>query len=411
MVLCSPDRPGAPKLDRRRLLGGGITLTTAVAGITPFSSGPSLASAQTPTSAFDPASFSITLDPIVDGLDRPVGFVDANDGTGRFFIVEQGGLVRIWTDGAVSDAPLLDISDRLSRGNEQGLLSIALHPKFPENQQCFIDYTDQDGNTQIERWRISGHDPNTADPGSAETILTVEQPFPNHNGGLLLFGPDDKLYIGLGDGGSQGDPNGNGQNLGTLLATILRIDIDSADDGLAYAIPPDNPFVSQQGARGEIWAYGLRNPWRFSFDRETGDCFIGDVGQDTYEEISFAPAGASGVDFGWSVLEADSCYRADGCDQTGLTPPIFSYTHAEGGCSVTGGNVYRGKASPSLRGVYLCADYCTGYLWGLGRGADGGWLASAPVETGLNPSSFAEDASGELSLVDLNGTIYRISAG
>jgi len=219
-----------------------------------------------------------------------------------------------------------------------------------------------------------------------------------------LFGPDGYLYIGFGDGGSGGDPHGNGQNLNTLLGKILRIDVDHAEGDQAYGIPKDNPFVGQDGARGEIWAYGLRNPWRFSFDRETGDLYIADVGQGQYEEADFAPAGKAGLNFGWVIMEGPHCYQQENCDQTGLTMPFFSYTH-DFGCSITGGYLYRGKAIKELVGGYLAADYCSGNVWAVNPETG---EATAPMQSGASVSSFAEDAEGELYLVDLNGAIYKI---
>jgi glucose/arabinose dehydrogenase len=356
-------------------------------------------------SEFDPSTFALNTQLLVDGLTSPVQLVDANDGTGRMFIVQKTGQVLIFKDGAVASKPFLDISGHVSGSSEQGLLSIALHPKFKENGTFFIDYTDRNGNSQIERWAVSKDNPDVADPDSATTILEQDQPFPNHNGGLLLFGPDNYLYTGFGDGGSGGDPEGNGQDLGVLLGKILRIDVDHTVEDLPYAIPSDNPFINRNDARSEIWAYGLRNPWRFSFDRETGDLYIADVGQGQYEEADFNPAGKGGLNFGWVITEGPHCYEQDTCDQTGLTLPFFSYTHQEGGCSITGGYVYRGNAIPSLSGAYLAGDYCSGLVWAVNPETG---AASAPVETNLSISSFAEDAEGELYLIDLNGAIYKI---
>ena len=355
-------------------------------------------------SSFDPNAYTLHTTKVVDGLDAPLDLVDANDGSGRMFIVEKGGRVLILRDGQVQPDPFLDISSQVSSSSEQGLLSIALHPDFKDNGAFFIDYTDVDGNSQIERWTVSKDNPDVADPSSAETILSQDQPFPNHNGGLLMFGPDGYLYIGFGDGGSGGDPHGNGQNLDTLLGKILRIDVDHTDGDLPYAIPRDNPFVGQEGARGEIWAYGLRNPWRFSFDRETGDLYIADVGQGQYEEADFAPAGKGGLNFGWVIMEGPHCYQQENCDQTGLTMPFFSYTH-DFGCSITGGYLYRGKAIKELIGGYLAADYCSGNVWAINPETG---AATAPMQSGASVSSFAEDAEGELYLIDLNGAIYKI---
>jgi glucose/arabinose dehydrogenase len=365
------------------------------------------AMAQEP-SEFDPASFSVGFDLVADGFSRPVQAVDPGDGTGRLFVVEQSGTIRILQDGAPVETPFLDISGEVSQGNEQGLLSMAFHPKFAENGAFFIDYTDVEGNTQVERRTVSADDPNVADPESKTTLLTVDQPYPNHNGGLLLFGPDSYLYIGLGDGGSQGDPNNNGQDLGTLLGSILRIDVDSGDP---YAIPEDNPFVGQEDVAEEIWAFGLRNPWRFSFDRETRDLYIGDVGGSAYEEIDILPAGESGTNFGWVLMEGSECYGGGTeCDMDGLELPIYEYSH-DFGCSVVGGYVYRGEAILELQGVYLFADYCSGLTWGMGHDADGKWVASEPIETGISISSFSEDPNGELYVTDLNGGVYRVVAG
>jgi glucose/arabinose dehydrogenase len=353
----------------------------------------------------DSPEFAFQTELLVDGLTAPVQLVHANDGSGRMFIVQKGGQVLVLKDGEVLPEPLLDISGQISTGSEQGLLSIALHPDFAENGAFFIDYTDNEGNSQIERWQISADNPDRADPESTVMLLSVDQPYANHNGGLLLFGPDGYLYIGFGDGGSGGDPEGNAQNLGTLLGKILRIDVDGTEEDLPYAIPDDNPFLDRDDARSEIWAYGLRNPWRFSFDRDTGDLYIGDVGQNAIEEADLAPAGQGGLNFGWVILEGPTCFLEEDCDQTGLTPPFFWYNQDDGGCSITGGYVYRGEAIPDLTGAYLVGDYCSGYLWVVDPESG---EASAPIETEISISSFAEDADGELYLVDLGGAIYKI---
>jgi glucose/arabinose dehydrogenase len=353
---------------------------------------------------FDPSAATWNLEPVVEGLNQPLHMVDANDGNGRFFVVLKGGQVLILKDGEVQETPFLDISGQVSTGSEQGLLSMALHPDFAENGTFFIDYTDVDGHSNIERWQVSADDPDVADPESAETILFQEQPYANHNGGLVLFGPDGFLYIGFGDGGSQGDPDGNGQNLGVLLGKILRIDVDNAEGDMPYAFPSDNPYLDRDDARSEVWLHGLRNPWRFSFDRETGDLVIADVGGGLYEEVTVAPAGESGLNLGWPVTEGPECRNEGECDQSGITQPIFAYQH-DFGCSITGGYVYRGTAIESLYGGYLVGDYCSGLVWVVDPATG---AASDPVETGLSISSFAEDASGELYIVDLNGGIYRV---
>lgn len=348
---------------------------------------------------------SIGFERIYDGLNRPVGYVDVHDGSGRFFIVEQDGRILVSVGGDLLGDPLLDLSDQVSSGSEQGLLGIALDPGFSENGRVFVSYTDQDGNSQIVRYIIAADEPNRLDPESAFTILSLDQPRPNHNGGDIKFGPDGYLYIALGDGGGQGDPEDNAQNPAVLFAKILRIDVSG--DQEPYGIPPDNPFVDDPSFAPETFAWGFRNPWRFSFDRETGDLWIGDVGQNDIEEIDLVPAGTSGQNFGWPVLEGNECYQDPGCDPSAYTAPVDQYTH-DYGCSVTGGYVYRGSAIPDLVGTYLFADYCTGYLWGLVPNGDGTFTATDHIETEMNPSSFAEDSSGELYLVDLGGSIARM---
>lgn len=347
----------------------------------------------------------ITFERIFDDLNSPVGYVDAHDGSGRFFILEQGGRILVSIAGEMRSTPFLDISDQVSTGSEQGLLGMALDPGFAENGRVFVSYTDVEGNSQIVRYTVSADDRNRLDTDSAFTILSLEQPRPNHNGGDIHFGPDGFLYLGFGDGGGQGDPEGNSQNPGVLFAKILRIDVSGAEE--PYGIPSDNPYVDDSSFVPETFAWGLRNPWRFSFDRETGDLWIGDVGQNDIEEIDLVPAGTSGQNFGWNVLEGNECYAEPDCDPSAYTAPVDQYTH-DYGCSVTGGYVYRGTAIPGLVGTYLFADYCTGYLWGLIPNGDGTYVATDFIETGMNPSSFAQDASGELYVVDLAGSISRI---
>ena len=351
---------------------------------------------------------ALTFEPVFDGLSNPVDYIDATDGSGRFFIVEQGGRILISVGGELLDTPLLDLSDMISTGSEQGLLGLALDPGFGDNGRVFVSYTDTDGNSQIVRYTVDATDANRLDPASATTILSLDQPYPNHNGGNIIFGPDGYLYLGFGDGGGQGDPNRRAQDPGVLYAKILRIDVSG--DQEPYGIPADNPFVDDPGFAPETFAWGFRNPWRFTFDRETGDLWIGDVGQNKIEEIDLIPAGTSGQNFGWPIMEGTECYGADTCDQSGLTAPVDQYTH-DYGCSVTGGYVYRGSALPDLVGAYLFADYCSRSLWGLLPNNDGTWTATESIETNLNISSFAQDASGELYLLDLNGGIYRIVAG
>ena len=342
-----------------------------------------------------PDSNNYAWETVVSGLVRPVNLQNAGDGSGRLFIIEKVGRIRIVQDGNLLDYPYLDITDRVgSGGNEQGLLGLAFHPNYKVNGLFFVNYTDKNGNTVIARYRVTG-DPNVADPNGETVLLHVDQPFPNHNGGMLAFGPDGYLYAGLGDGGSAGDPFGNGQKTNTFLGKILRLDVDSNEP---YGIPPDNPFGN------EIWAYGLRNPWRFSFDRDTGDLYIGDVGQNAWEEIDYVPAGTpGGMNFGWNILEGTHPYS--GGSQNGLTPPIAEYSHSQG-CSVTGGYVYRGSM-PEWNGVYLYGDYCSGTVWGLIH-SDGGWQNQVLFDSVGNITSFGQDEAGEIYLVLDGGQILRL---
>jgi glucose/arabinose dehydrogenase len=327
-------------------------------------------------------------------------------------VVEQTGRIKIVTaKGRVSPDAFLDVSDRIVAGGEQGLLGLAFDPGFADNGRFYVNYTNGDGNTVVARYRVSD-DPDRADPGTAEVILTVDQPYGNHNGGHLAFGPDGYLYVGLGDGGSGGDPHGHGQNTETLLGAILRLDVSGSS---GYTIPNDNPFAGGggggnggSGGAPEIWAYGLRNPWRFSFDRTTGDLWIGDVGQEELEEIDRAPAGTGGLNFGWNVMEGDACYGSS-CDRDGLEMPVTQYSH-DSGCSVTGGHVYRGEDHPILTGGYLFADYCSGLLWVIEAKGHKGEPKLA-LETGRSVSSFGESEDGELFLVDIGaGELLQVTA-
>ena len=348
-----------------------------------------------------PASFpdvaNYTWRTLAEGLQRPTDIQNAGDGSGRLFIVEQHGRILVYQNGSILPAPFLDIVSEVgSSGNEQGLLGLAFHPNYRENGLFFVNYTDRNGNTVIARFHVSS-DPNLADAASEKRILAAEQPFPNHNGGVLAFGPDGYLYAGLGDGGSQGDPFGNAQRTDVLLGKILRLDVDSGDP---YAIPASNPFGN------EVWAYGLRNPWRLSFDRLTHDLYIGDVGQSTWEEIDFLPAGsAGGANFGWNTLEGNHPYKGSG--QPGLVAPVAEYSHSEGGCSVSGGYVYRGQSLPEWQGIYLYGDFCTGIIWGLIR-TGGTWQSQLLFDTSLSISSFGVDEAGELYIANLQGMILRL---
>ncbi len=328
---------------------------------------------------------------------RPVDVQDPGDG--RLFVVQQQGMILVYQDGAVSPEPFLDIRDRVGAvANEQGLLGLALHPHYASNGLFFVDYTDLNGDTVISRFQVSG-DPNRADPAGETILIQFDQPYANHNGGGMVFGPDGYLYIGTGDGGSAGDPHGNAQRLDTFLGKILRIDVDHGDP---YSIPPDNPFPS----RPEIWAYGLRNPWRFTFDPLTGDLYIADVGQNAWEEVNFQPAGAAGgANYGWNILEGAHPYA--GGETLGLTLPVAEYSH-DLGCSISGGPVARDPSLPEWTGVYLYGDYCSGLIWGLVRDPSGAWQSAVLFETGFRISSFAQGRRGEIYLLDLSGGLYRL---
>jgi glucose/arabinose dehydrogenase len=357
------------------------------------------------TSLPDPSGYSWQV--VVSGLQRPLDLQSPRDGSGRLFVVEQPGLIRVLQDNQLLPEPFLDIRDRVgSGGSEQGLLGLAFHPQVAQNGFFFLNYTDRSGDTVIARYSISPGNPNQADPGSERILLQVDQPYANHNGGQVAFGPDGYLYIALGDGGSGGDPQGNGQSTNTLLGKLLRIDVDN---GERYAIPADNPFVTQ-GGLPEIWAYGLRNPWRFSFDRATGDVYIADVGQNAWEEINFWPAGAAaGANFGWDIREGAHPFEGNAPAGVELVDPVAEYPHPTG-CSVTGGYVYRGQALPDMQGVYLYSDFCSGKVWGLLRLPDGSWQNSVLFETGLRVSSFGLDEAGEIYLVDQsNGSVSLLS--
>jgi glucose/arabinose dehydrogenase len=343
------------------------------------------------------AENGVDLQLVVGGLRQPLFVIHAGDASGRLFVVEQAGRVLILKDGALVEQPFLDLGERVRSGGERGLLGLAFHPDFASNGRFFVDYTrEPDGATVIAELRATSANPDRAEP-QQRVLLTVEQPFANHNGGMIGFGPDGLLYIGLGDGGSAGDPGNRAQNPDQLLGKILRIDVD---DGQPYAIPADNPFA-EGGGRPEIYALGLRNPWRFSFDPADGRLWVGDVGQNRIEEIDIVERGGN---YGWRLMEGRSCYRpASGCERSGLQLPVAEYQHRQGRCSITGGYVYRGSAVPELVGTYLFADYCSGEIFRLRQGE-----ASVLLDTDLRIASFGEDATGELYVVDLGGAVYRI---
>jgi glucose/arabinose dehydrogenase len=354
---------------------------------------------------------SLSLRPLAEGLEMPVLVSGDGTGSGRLYAVEQVGRIRIISpDGELRGEPFLDISERLVAGGERGLLGLAFHPDHAANGRLFVDYTRaQDGATVIAEYRSDG---DAVDPASERILLVIPQPDTNHNGGMLAFDRDGMLLVGMGDGGGAGDPGDFAQDPRALLGKLLRLDVDGTPP---YAIPADNPFADGVTAAPEIWALGLRNPWRFSVDRETGDVWIGDVGQGTREEIDVIPAGQGGLDFGWDITEGDGCYEAAECDTEGLTWPLVSIGHDSGVCSVVGGHVYRGTRYPALAGSYVFSDYCSGDLWVLPAAADAA-AAGAQVEPLLAGShdgrivSFGEDDAGELYVVDHGGTILRLES-
>jgi glucose/arabinose dehydrogenase len=350
--------------------------------------------------------------PAIAGLQNPVDIANARDGSGRLFIVEQPGRIRVAKNGQLTAAPFLDLTALVQFGGEQGLLGLAFHPQFRDNGLFFVNYTRRpDGATVVAGYRVSTTDPDRADPASVVQLLLIPQPFANHNGGAVKFGPDGYLYVATGDGGSANDPGNRAQNTFEWLGKLLRIDVDR---GALYAIPPDNPFANGIAGRTEVWAYGLRNPWRISFDRQTGDLYIADVGQNAVEEVDFVAAGTgAGTNFGWHVMEGSQCTALGGgpaCGSATLVPPVIEYTHAFG-CSITGGGVYRGTQAPALFGRYLYGDYCSGTLWSAARDEQGVWRTRQELATGFAITTFGEDEAGELYVANANdGTVYRIVA-
>jgi glucose/arabinose dehydrogenase len=348
----------------------------------------------------------VALLPIATGLNQPVALTHAGDT--RLFITEQGGTIRIYDALGLRTTPFLDIRSIVLAGGERGLLSVAFHPHYRDNGLFFVYYTNRNGDNSIARYKVSSTDPDRADATSATILLTISHPdFANHNGGQLQFGPDGFLYIGTGDGGSGGDPSNHAQDLSQLLGKLLRIDVDH---GTPYAIPPSNPFVNRTGARGEIWAYGLRNPWRYTFDRATGDMWIGDVGQNIFEEIDLQPATSiGGENYGWRRMEGFHCFNpSTNCTDPSFTMPVLEYQHTGGACSITGGYRYRGTQVPALNGAYLYGDYCTGTIWTATQ-SNGNWFPKVLFQTSLNISSFGEDLSGELYVLDVaGGKVYKM---
>ena len=358
---------------------------------------------------FNPALTTVRLDKVLGSLASPTDAKPANDGSGRLFVVEKAGTIHIVRNGALLPTPYLSITPLVrSAESERGLLGVAFHPKYKTNGQFYVYYTENTGDLIIARYKVSSN-PDVADPNSGQELLRIaHRSAANHNGGNLVFGPDGYLYIGTGDGGGSGDTYGNSQNSNALLAKLLRIDVDS---GSPYGIPKDNPFVNRAGFRPEIWAWGLRNPWRFSFDRVTNDLFIADVGQNTYEEVDFQPASSmGGENYGWNKMEATHCFPPGApCSAAGFVLPVAEYAHGGGDCSITGGYIYRGTAQPALNGAYFFADYCTGHFWSLVRSADGTWQMTDQLKAGFAISSFAQDEAGEIYVLNIgDGEMYHV---
>jgi glucose/arabinose dehydrogenase len=357
-----------------------------------------------------PSPVTVTLTPVVSGLNAPLGLQDVNDGTGRLFVLQQAGTIRIIQNGALVATPFLDITPRVTSGGETGLLGLAFHPAYAQNGRFFVHYDRTVGGqlqSVISEFARSATDPNAADPNSERILLTVNQPFPNHKGGQMNFGPDGFLYIGLGDGGSEDDPQGNGQNTNTMLAKLLRIDVNTTSPGKQYGIPADNPFV-HGGGLPEIFAFGLRNPWRFSFDTATGRLFVGDVGQDKFEEVDLV---SRGDNLGWNIMEGMHCFNPPtGCNMTGLKLPIAEYDHSEGN-AVMGGYVYHGTAIPSLQNMYVFGDFGSGTIWTLTETTPGQFTRNTlMLKTGHSITSFGQDTAGEIYVVDFSGTVFKLTA-
>jgi glucose/arabinose dehydrogenase len=408
-----------------KILTSAILLTNMACQIVPI---PAVLSSE-PSVISWPA---ITLNEVISGLDHPVHITHAGDGSGRLFVVEKSGRIKVYHDSIYLNT-FLDIHSKVSTTSEQGLLSVVFPPGYATSGLFFVNYTNLAGDTVIARYQVSAN-PNLADTNSEVVLITIDQPYQNHNGGQMAFGPDGYLYIGMGDGGSSGDPANRSQNPAELLGKILRIDVGKSyapvvfppgsnhfylpavyhsSSGLPYIIPPDNPYVNMPGYRPEIWAMGLRNPWRFSFDRVTGDLYIADVGQNAWEEVDFQPVTSSGGEnYGWRILEGTHCYNpSSGCiPPTGYSAPILEYAHGiddSNGCSITGGFVYRGSEYPGMQGFYFYGDFCKGKIWGAANNS--GWQTSLLTAAPFMISSFGEDEAGEIYIADYgNGRIYHI---
>jgi glucose/arabinose dehydrogenase len=396
----------------RRLLS--ILATASLLFLTAAPATTAVATIGTSSATITPQVVGPALPTIASGLSKPVLVTNAGDGSGRLFVVEQTGRIRVIDGGVLLSKPFLDLSASVSRGGEQGLLGLAFHPSYETNGKFYVDFTTTSGDTAINEYRVSA-DANVADRSTGRRIITIAQPYANHNGGNIAFGPDGYLYIGMGDGGSAGDPGNRAQNVNSLLGKMLRIDINGKSGALQYRIPSGNPYIGKTG-RDEIWSRGLRNPWRWSFDRLTGDLWIGDVGQNRYEEIdrSLVTDRASrgrGVNYGWRTIEGRACYRpATGCSTAGTVLPVLAYNHSSGDCSVIGGYVYRGSVSTTLAGRYLFADFCSGRIWSISRTVKAPAHRALFLDTGLNITSFGEGEDGELYVTSTDGRVRHIVA-
>lgn len=350
---------------------------------------------------------------ISSGLSSPVDITNAGDGTNRLFIVEQGGSIRVWRSGSLLPTPFLNISAIITGGGERGLLSLAFHPDYETNRYFFVYYTNLSGDITIARYRADALNPDIADPLSGVVLLSIPKPFANHNGGDLNFGPDGYLYFGTGDGGSGGDPNNFAQNGLSLLGKMIRIDVNNFSTPPYYSIPADNPYLSDPAVDDHIWSLGLRNPWRWSFDRLTNDMWIADVGQGSWEEVNYRPSGnTGGLNYGWRCYEGNAAYNNAGClPQASYSSPIFAYPHvfATGGFSITGGFVYRGAEYPVLQGYYICADYVSGNVWLINPDGVGGWITRRQAGLPGSISAFGEAEDGTLYAVSLSGPVYKIN--
>ena len=406
--------PAVPARSRR--LGAALLLLFALSSI-----GPIAPTSATPLPHEDPeaaqtAAAGVVLTQVVSGLVSPTQVTPAGDGSGRLFVVQQGGRIRIVKGSVLLSTPFISLTGKVSKGGERGLLGLAFHPQYASNGKFYVYFTRKsDGAVAINEYRVSSGNADVANLATKRRILTLRQPYSNHNGGRMAFGPDGYLYIGTGDGGGAGDPGNRARNLHSLLGKMLRIDINGRTKNRAYKLPASNPYVGRPG-RNEIWSRGLRNPWGWSFDRVSGDLWIGDVGQYRYEEINRALVSSKstsrgrGVDYGWRVMEGRSCYRpSSGCNKSGKKTPIVQYNHNKG-CSVTGGYAYRGTAVPALAGRYVFGDWCSGTIWTISRTAAKPATKSILLRTTYHITSFGQDESGELYVLDGDGALYRFEA-